>query len=79
MGRLSGISAKEAVKAFERMGFQIVSQRGSHIKMRRTTTGGKIETIIVPDHKQLKEGTLRKGMLRSIGITTEDFLKFLKS
>ena len=79
MGRLSGISAKEAIKAFERMGFQTIAQQGSHIKMRRRLFNGKIETAIIPNHKQLKEGTLRKGILRPLGIATSEFLKFLKS
>ncbi|MEK7119834.1 MAG: type II toxin-antitoxin system HicA family toxin [Patescibacteria group bacterium] len=78
MGNLSSVSAREAVRAFEKVGFTIVSQRGSHIKMRRALISGKTETIIIPNHKHLKEGTLRKGILRAIGMATKEFITLLK-
>lgn len=76
MGKLAGVRAKDAIKAFEKVGFSVVSQKGSHIKMRRVREG-KTEMIIVPDHKVLKEGMLRKGILRPIGITEEEFINLL--
>jgi predicted RNA binding protein YcfA (HicA-like mRNA interferase family) len=77
MGKLSSLSAKKVIKAFERAGFSIISQKGSHIKMRRTLLNGFTQTIIVPNHKVVKEGTLRKGILRPIGMTEEEFISFL--
>lgn len=68
MGNLSDVSAREAIRAFQKVGFSVISQRGSHVKMRRTLASGKQETIIVPTHKHIKEGTLKKGILRPIGI-----------
>ena len=76
MGKLAGIRAKDAIKAFERAGFSKISQKGSHIKMRRLREG-KTEMIIVPSHKVLKEGTLRKGILRAIGMSEEEFVHLL--
>ena len=76
MGKIANVSAREAVKAFGRAGFQVVTQTGSHIKMRRMSLG-RVQTIIVPDHKRLKTGTLVKGILRPIGMTTKEFLDLL--
>lgn len=77
MGKLSSISGRQAIGAFTKAGFSFISQKGSHIKMRRQRTDGAIETITVPNHKHLKEGTLRKGILRPIGMTEAEFIKFL--
>lgn len=78
MGKLSSVSAKQAIHAFQQAGFMIVSQRGSHIKMRRHIAGKTIDTIILPNHKHIKEGTLRKGILRPIKMTPEEFIALLK-
>jgi predicted RNA binding protein YcfA (HicA-like mRNA interferase family) len=77
MGKLSSITVKEALKVFEKLGFEKISQRGSHIKMRRDISN-KVETIIVPNHKILKEGTLKNGILKPVGITPEQFIKLLR-
>lgn len=79
MGKLTGVSAREAIRAFKKAGFFVISQRGSHIKMRRMNSQNKIDTIIIPDHKNIKEGTLKKGILRSIGMTQEEFTVLLKN
>ncbi len=78
MGNLSEVSARDALRVFQKAGFSIMSQRGSHIKMRRALATGKVETIIVPNHKHIKEGTLKKGILRVIGMSTKEFLSLLK-
>jgi len=63
--RLSGV---EAVRKLERLGFMVVRQRGSHIIMRRGTSG-----CVVPIHRELKVGTLA-GILRQAGVSTADFI-----
>lgn len=78
MGKLSSISSREARRVFTHAGFYFVSQKGSHIKMRRELIDGTMETIIIPDHKRLKEGTLRKGILRVIHMSEEEFVRLLK-
>ncbi|KKU29132.1 MAG: hypothetical protein UX80_C0019G0003 [Candidatus Amesbacteria bacterium GW2011_GWA2_47_11b] len=78
MGKLSNIRTANAVKAFEEAGFVKISQVGSHIKMRRTTQESKVQTIIIPNHKTLKEGTLRNGILRPIFMTTKEFIDLLE-
>lgn len=43
----------------KRFGFEIVSQRGSHMKLRRTGPSGQRETLTVPNHPELDTGTCR--------------------
>jgi predicted RNA binding protein YcfA (HicA-like mRNA interferase family) len=52
-------------------GFVVVSQKGSHVKLRKKK-GGKMITTIVPLHKELARGTFR-GVLELAGINEEDF------
>ena len=68
MPKLPRLSGAEAVRKLERLGFMVVSQRGSHIIMRRGTSG-----CVVPIHRELKVGTLA-GILRQAGVSTADFI-----
>ncbi len=68
------VSATELVRAFERMGFAVVSQRGSHIKMKHPDG----RTTVIPNHKQIKTGTLKKGILNPLGISVAELIKHLK-
>jgi predicted RNA binding protein YcfA (HicA-like mRNA interferase family) len=54
------------------MGFSIARQRGSHIVLRRGQSG-----CVVPDHRELKVGTLA-GVLKQAGVSTEEFLEALQ-
>ena len=49
-------------------GFVVVSQRGSHVKLKK-----RARVTIVPLHKELAPGTLRSA-LRLAGIAYQDFL-----
>ncbi len=52
------ISGKEAIKRLERLGFQVSRQHGSHVVLYKLTEDGK-RVAVVPQHKELKKGTLR--------------------
>ena len=65
---------KEVVKTFEKLGWVVVRQRGSHIIL---TKKGHIATLSVPNHPEVARGTLRSLMDRA-GITLEEFLKALE-
>ena len=54
------------MRALERLGFELIGQRGSHAKLRRQRT-----TCIVPLHRELKKGTLA-GVLRQAQVTSQD-------
>ena len=65
------VSGEKMVKILEKIGFLKVSQKGSHIKLKRKT---KNETtiVIVPNHKELTPGTLR-NIIKTANLTLEDF------
>lgn len=73
--KLPVISGKEAIKALERAGFVIVRQRGSHIRMKKITSETVIN-ITIPLHDTLDRGTL-KSIIRSAGLTVEEFVELL--
>lgn len=71
MPKLPRVSGAEVVRALERLGFVVARQRGSHIVLRRGSTG-----CVVPNHRELKTGTLA-GVLKQAGVSAEDFMKVL--
>jgi predicted RNA binding protein YcfA (HicA-like mRNA interferase family) len=71
MPKLPRVSGAEVVRALERLGFAVVRQRGSHIMLRRGSTG-----CVVPNHRELKTGTLA-GVLKQAGVSAEDFMNAL--
>lgn len=74
MGELGNISGKEAVKAFERAGWSIRGQVGSHVMMTKPEVQANLS---VPQHKELSIGTLRK-LIRVAGLTVEEFVALLQ-
>lgn len=56
--KLRHLSGRQVVSVLGRFGFVVVSQRGSHAKLRRTGPGGQKETLTVPMHDDLDVGTL---------------------
>jgi predicted RNA binding protein YcfA (HicA-like mRNA interferase family) len=63
------LSGRETVRAFEKLGWQVARQRGSHVIMVRE---GEATTLSIPDHKEVAKGTLR-SLIRSAGITVDEF------
>ena len=75
MPKLPVLKPHEAVKAFEKLGWQVARQRGSHIILVKP---GHIATLSIPNHPEVARGTLRSLIARA-GLTAEDFLEALKS
>jgi predicted RNA binding protein YcfA (HicA-like mRNA interferase family) len=73
MPELPVLSGAEVVRALEHLGFMVARQRGSHIVMRRGSTG-----CVVPDHRELKIGTL-VGLLKQAGISPDEFIDALNA
>ena len=67
MPKLPCVSGKEAIKALTRLGFVFVRQKGSHVVMRRGTSG-----CVVPMHDEISQGTLR-GVLKQAGVEANAF------
>jgi predicted RNA binding protein YcfA (HicA-like mRNA interferase family) len=73
VGKLANISGKEAVKAFQKLGWEIRGQVGSHLVMTKPDIR---QNLTIPQHQELAPGTLR-GLIRTAGITVDEFLTLL--
>jgi predicted RNA binding protein YcfA (HicA-like mRNA interferase family) len=62
------------VKAFQRIGYEVDHQTGSHIILRHSEPPHR--RLSVPDHKELAKGTLRT-LIRQAGLTVEEFVELL--
>lgn len=58
MTKLRQLAGRDVVKALGSFGFQIVSIRGSHAKLRRILVSGEHQTVVVPLHKRVRAGML---------------------
>lgn len=72
MPKLPALSGAQVIKGLERLGFEQVRQRGSHVVLRRGSVG-----TVVPLHREVKSGTLA-GILRQAGVTQDEFLAVVK-
>jgi predicted RNA binding protein YcfA (HicA-like mRNA interferase family) len=66
------VSGAQVVAALRKGGFEQVSQRGSHVKLR--AEDGRV--VIAPMHRELAIGTLR-SVIRQSGLSVEEFLALL--
>ena len=71
MPALPVLSGRKTARAFEKLGWEVARQRGSHIILVKE---GEMATLSVPDHKQVAKGTLR-SLIRSAGLTVEAFVQ----
>jgi predicted RNA binding protein YcfA (HicA-like mRNA interferase family) len=69
MPQLPRMSGREVVRVFQKHGWEVARQRGSHIIMVKT---GQNVTLSIPDHKEVAKGTLR-SLIRSAGLTVQEF------
>lgn len=75
MVKVPRVSAKKLIKVLNKKGFLLISQKGSHIKLRKLTPVRN--TIIVPNHKIIRPGTLN-NILKKSGMTGAELIKLLK-
>lgn len=70
MASLPVLSGRDVAKVFEKPGWSVVRQSGSHIIM---VMEGQTVTLSIPDHKEVAKGTLR-SLIRSANLTVSEFL-----
>jgi len=70
--KLRRISGEDAIKRLEKLGFQRLRQRGSHVILKKHSSEGDIGCV-VPLHKELAIGTLH-GILKQAKLSAEDFM-----
>lgn len=71
MGKLRVISGAEACRILAGHGFIEVRRRGSHIVMQKADSDTTV-TVPVPNHAELKRGTLR-AIIRQSGVDKAEF------
>ena len=76
MSKLRKVSGEKVVRILcNKMGFEISGRAGSHVRLSKMTSGGKVGTV-VPMHRELKIGTL-KGVLKLARVDEDEFSKYL--
>ncbi len=73
MTRVPSISSKETIRVFEKIGYQIARQHGSHVRLYHPT---KKPLTIPSHHGDLGRGLLRK-LLRDSEISLKEFIDLL--
>jgi predicted RNA binding protein YcfA (HicA-like mRNA interferase family) len=69
--KLRILSGKEVCSILAQHGFQEVRRRGSHVVMQKQVPPTTI-TVPVPDHKEIRIGTLQ-SIIRQSGIPKTEF------
>jgi predicted RNA binding protein YcfA (HicA-like mRNA interferase family) len=60
-----GVSADRLVRVLEHLGYEVLRQKGSHIRLRHP--GPPVHLITVPKHAAMKTGTLH-GILSEVAL-----------
>ncbi len=67
MGEFGGISGKEIIKRLLKLGYRVIRQRGSHVRLQ--AEGRKMLTV--PLHKSLKIGLVHQ-IIKDAGISFDE-------
>ena len=74
MTKLPDITGKIAITAFQKDGWSIKTQKGSHAKL---TKPGENHFLIVPVHtRTIPKGTL-SNIVKDAGLTVDEFIELL--
>ena len=73
MTRLPQISGKDLIKILEKVGYEVVRQKGSHIRMCHPLK----KSVTIPDHKTIGKGLLVK-ILKDTELNFDEFKSLLK-
>ncbi len=71
MGKLRALSGREVCRILAGCGFVEVRRRGSHVVMQKAELGTTV-TVPVPEHKELRTGTLM-SIIRQSGLPRSEF------
>jgi len=69
--KLKVLSGREVCKILQKIRIQGSKKKGSHIVMQKQIEESTI-TVPVPDHKEIKKGTLM-SIIRQSGVPREEF------
>ncbi len=71
---MPAVSGREAARVFQKIGYAVDHQTGSHIILRQDDEPHRRLTI--PDHRELGKGILR-AIIRQAGLTVAEFRALL--
>ena len=74
--RLPRISGEALVKILTKMGYSVVRQRGSHLRLKDPDNPSH-KPITVPLHKTIKPGLLRK-IIKDADLSVKEFMEILE-
>ncbi|MCD6573459.1 MAG: type II toxin-antitoxin system HicA family toxin [Thermoplasmata archaeon] len=57
MPKLPVVSGEQVIKLLRKLGYEIIRQKGSHVRLRKITEAGE-HNITVPKHPEVAKGTL---------------------
>ena len=75
MPRLPVLKATELIRALEKAGFQVIRQKGSHVRMQHPD--GRVVTVPVHPGQDIGRGLLRK-VIRDAELTRDELVALLK-
>ena len=75
MPRLRNLSGHDLLRIFGTFGFHRVSQRGSHVKLRRMLATGAQQTLTIVLHDEVDKGTVRAIYRQALRYLTETELR----
>ena len=81
MAKLPQVSGKRLIGFLQSLGYIIVRQKGSHVRLKKMTGAGE-HHLTVPSHQSLAKGTLSdilSAVSIRIGIPKDELLKQLRS
>ncbi len=74
--RLPRISGEVVVKILTKIGYNVVRQRGSHLRLKDPANPSH-KPVTVPLHKSIKPGLLRK-IFKDAGLSVKEFKELLE-
>lgn len=79
MPKLPVLSGRELIKLFEKKGFGLLRQSGSHAQLEGTINSKKVKVTVINTKDELAKGTLNSIIKKQLQITHNDFYElFLK-
>ncbi len=66
------LSGAEVIRALQRLGFERVRQKGSHVTLHRGS-----DKCVIPLHKEVRRGTLG-AIIRQARVTPAEFLSAIE-
>jgi predicted RNA binding protein YcfA (HicA-like mRNA interferase family) len=74
--RLPIVSGEMVVKVLKKIGYEVVRQRGSHLRLKNSSNPSH-KPMTVPLHKEIKPGLLRK-IIKDADLSVKEFIQLLK-